>query len=206
MEKRYRKKLYLSILLFILSAFLLYQVSLGWFASIRQTNTDPFYLSNEAVNLYLYQGIDSDANGVPDTDENDEILYTVISSDNVVINNVYPLYTVAYKAYYQVTASGGYCNLSLTGLSLPNPQTPDVDITKAMRIKYTNPATSQVIDTLLFDVMDENRAVSVLSGYHLSGGESLSFQFSIYMDPAAGNQYKNQLFEINKIVLSVTQE
>jgi hypothetical protein len=201
----HKKKLIYSVLLFILSAILLAELTLGWFSQIKENDLENITLSYNAVNISLSQGADVNLDGVPDEDENG-IIYNVISAENIKISNIYPMYTTAYKANIGVTASGGYFNMVFKGISPPDESTPLVDIARAMKIKYTDPSTNAPVDISLYELLDENRNAPIISSFHMDGNEELEFEFFIYMDGNAGNEYKNKTLNIEKIILSVTQE
>ena len=162
--------------------------------------------SYSGVAFNLSKSLDSDHNGVPDVDTNEEIVYSAISSENVEISNLFPMASIAFKMDVSAGTRGGYFNVVFVGFSAPDALTPTIDLADVLRIKYTDPITGQPVDKPFKEMMDFKRDVTLQSGYHITGNGDFTFEYTIYMDSLAGNEYKNKSIVIDKVVFNVTQE
>ena len=200
-----KRKIVYAALLFALSALLLIAVTLGWFQSItvNQVNGISFYYPG--VTFAFYQSVDANADGVPDVDGSGNIIYTMESPNKIVISNLYPMCSTAFKVV--IGATPGKCiSIELSGLSAPGALTPTVDVTKALRIKYIDPTTQQLVDKSLYEMMDSSRNISLISNYPVDANGNFTFCYTIYMDSAADNEYNNQTLTIDKAIFYATQE
>ncbi len=198
-----KRKLLYSILLFTLSFSLLLAITLGWFHSNQKTVLSPISFYYSGVAFSLSKSADDNHDGVPDKDEENQTIYQPISSENIEISNLFPLARTEFKMDVSAGTRGGYFNVSFLGISAPS--SPETDVADVLRIQYTDPITLALIDKPLSELMDENRDITLYTGYHITGTGDFMFSYTVYMDSQAGNEYKNKALTIDKALFFVSQ-
>jgi len=198
-----KRKLIYSALLFALSFVLLLAVTLGWFQGALFNQISGLDFSYPGVNFSFFQSVDLNNDGAPDLDQGNNIIYASQDPTDVIISTIYPAQTTAYRVVIDASANSGTLNAVLKQLSPEDSQ--GIDVTKAMKIKYINPNTSQQVDTLLYNLLDGNRDITLFSNYTISGSGSFNFDYKIYMDPNAGNQYMDKDLVIGQIIFYLSQ-
>lgn len=217
-QKTAARNLFYSSALLLLAALLAVMLTLGWFQQVRtnQAGALETYAGGTVINRYV--SADEDGDGVPDRDEEGEVIYENESGVTHLIENFIPGREIFFKIDIIPPLSGGEISGYLLGLTAPEEQ--DIgassyppghvfpDLADALRIEYYSPyAPSVKIDSALSALFTPGtRDIELFADFHRADDTPLSFIYRVYMPGTAGNAYQHKRLGIEKALFFVISE
>ena len=201
MTKAKRKIIY-SALLFMVALIALLALTLSWFVSEPKKISDvDLYYPGTRFDLYHTEDLDGD--GLPDELDGD-LIYILDNRSRLEFKYFYPNYSMNFRIEISPPEEKRYISFTFNGMS--EPEAPDNgDVAKALRIRYINPVNGLNIDSSLYDMISSGRNAVIFSDLETVSGDLITFDYEIYMDPAADNSYQQKVLSIDSVSISVTQ-